>query len=170
MANIQRIGDLDIGQDIVFQRREWSAQRIGWALMALLSLAALAGLLGPGPLSRAIAGDEGGSLWLEYSRFERLQDPTSLKLNIGPLRSADGTARVWVSRDYLQKVQVEQVTPPPESVEAGPDRLTYVFRVAPADQPTAIVFHINHQTVGKLTSQIGLESGPELSFGQFVYP
>ena len=48
------LGDLEVGQDLDFQRREWAVQRVGWGAMALVILAALLGLFGSsGPLSRA---------------------------------------------------------------------------------------------------------------------
>lgn len=73
---VKRIGDLDIAQDLEHQRREWVIERIGWAIMALILLAALAGLLGSGPLSNARIDHPGSHLSAEYNRFERYQSPT----------------------------------------------------------------------------------------------
>ena len=57
MTDLVRVGDLQIHQDLCQERREWKIQRVGWLLMALMLVAALAGLLGPGPLSSTIAED-----------------------------------------------------------------------------------------------------------------
>ena len=69
MSEHHRVGDLEISQDLTFQRRSWIVQRVGWVMLALLILAALGGLFGPGPLSRARAGPHDGPLWVEYQRF-----------------------------------------------------------------------------------------------------
>src|SRR3712207_8326757 len=37
VAGGQRAGDLEINQDLRFQRRMWALQRIGWAVMAVRS-------------------------------------------------------------------------------------------------------------------------------------
>ena len=54
--------ELQIEQDMGFQRTEWVVQRAGWVGMALLILAALVGLLGRGPLSAAVARAGDGAL------------------------------------------------------------------------------------------------------------
>src|SRR5687767_5732095 len=36
----ERVGDLEIGQDLKYQKRQWTVQRAGWAIMCLLLLAA----------------------------------------------------------------------------------------------------------------------------------
>ena len=48
-ADSHRHGDLEIDEDLPFQRREWFAERVAWAVMALLIAAALLGLFGTGP-------------------------------------------------------------------------------------------------------------------------
>ncbi|HWF61470.1 MAG TPA: hypothetical protein VN666_14325 [Nitrospira sp.] len=45
-----RISALEINQDIDVQWQTWTLQRISWAGMALIVLAALAGVFGSGPV------------------------------------------------------------------------------------------------------------------------
>jgi hypothetical protein len=59
----------EIDQDLEFQRRIWKLQRVAWAVMALVVLAAVLGLLGPGVLGMATAGGRSSPLWLEYDHF-----------------------------------------------------------------------------------------------------
>ena len=40
MGSMQRIGDLELSQDLEFQRRSWRVQRIGQGVMLLVLLAA----------------------------------------------------------------------------------------------------------------------------------
>jgi hypothetical protein len=51
---LPRIGDLEIRQDLSFERRDWMMQRLGWAVIGLLILAGLTGLTGSsGPMTLA---------------------------------------------------------------------------------------------------------------------
>lgn len=170
MAQVQRVGELEISQDLAFQRRSWAVQRAGWAGMVLLLLAALLGLLGPGPLARAAAGDRAGVLWVEYHRFERYKASATLRVHLGARPWPEGKARVQVSRKYLEGLQVEQVTPQPEGVEAGADSLTYIFRVSDPNRPTAITFSLKPEQIGWHEGRVRLDGGPALDFRQVVYP
>ena len=48
---------LQIEEDLPLQERTWRFQRVGWAIMGLLLLSALAGLFANGPLSWGKAQD-----------------------------------------------------------------------------------------------------------------
>jgi hypothetical protein len=162
--------DLELDQDLDFERRSWTIERIGWAVLAMIGVAALAGLLGPGPLSGTIAGAQGGSLWLEYSRFGRFRASWTLRVHVGPNPTQRGPLRVWISRNYLESVQIEQVTPQPEQVEAGPAQLTYVFAASATDRPVEIIFSLKAAQIGRQRGCVGLPHGPPLCFRQFIYP
>jgi hypothetical protein len=170
MANQQRVGDLEIDQDLPHERLEWSIERGGWLVMALVLLAALVGLLGPGPLSGATAGEQGSALWVAYNRFERYQAPAMVRVHLGPGAARAGTARLWLSRHYVENIELHHIDPEPESVEVGPDRLTYTFRVPDPTRPTAVTYHLEGNKYGPMPLRVGLDAGPQLSFSQFFYP
>ena len=69
MAVKQRVGDLQINQDMEHHHTMWVIQRVGWVVMALLLLLALAGLLGNGVVSHITAGEAGDALQLEWERL-----------------------------------------------------------------------------------------------------
>jgi hypothetical protein len=169
-ADVRRHGDLEIPEDLPFQRREWLAERVAWAVMALLIAAALLGLFGTGPLSRTTAGDEAGPLWLEYERFARVLAPAVLTVHVGPAAARDRTLRLWVDRRYLESVELQQVTPQPHSTAAGLERLIYDFRLAEGERAAAITFNMRPSRFGSLPGRVGLIGGPAVRFQQFVYP
>ena len=78
--SIKQVEDLQVGEDLAFQERQWKVERIGWALMALIALAGLAGLFGGGPLSAATVGGDNLPLEVMYGRFVRHRTPTELTL------------------------------------------------------------------------------------------
>jgi hypothetical protein len=101
MAQIQRVGDLEINEDPDFELKDWTAQCAGWVFMGLIVFAAILGLLGGrGPLSQASAGTDDNSFRLDYSRFIHWLDPNELRLRVGP-PSGQNELRISVSSDYL---------------------------------------------------------------------
>ena len=170
MPETQDVGELEIAQDLEFQRRSWVVQRVGWGIMALATLAALLGLFGRGPLSRTTAGKESEPLSVEYNRFGRFQSPTTLRVHLTPDAGHKSLVRVWLDRNYLENVQLQQVTPEPERVEVGSERLIYVFQLSELNQSTAVTFYLQMEQIGFLPGQVGLVEGQTLNFNQFIYP
>ncbi|MCC6628605.1 MAG: hypothetical protein IT340_14535 [Chloroflexi bacterium] len=170
MPSIPRIGSLEINQDLDFLRKAWTVQRVGWLMMVLLVVAALAGLLGSGPLSEVTASAAGDQLRIEYQRFARYSASTELHLALGPAAARDGEYRVWLSRALLQHLRIETITPPPERVEIGAGRLTYIFTAGDTAGVTDVTFYVEPGQFGQLRGDVGLPDGPTLALDMFVYP
>jgi len=170
VAGPNRVGDLQIDADLDSQRGEWRFERIGWAAMLLVVAATLLGAFGRGPLSRAEAGAAGGPLHLRYERLVRHNSPAPLNLELAPGAAPDGQARVWIDHDYLEQFDVDHIVPEPESSAAGPDRTTYVFRVADPTRPARITFGLVPQGFGRLRARVGLAGQPPVELSQFVFP
>ena len=72
-------GGLEFPEGHGVSRAEERLHKLGWIVFAGLLLAALAGLLGPGPLSsRSKSADP--ALSVEYERFLRNHAPADLRL------------------------------------------------------------------------------------------
>jgi len=170
MPEPKRVGDLEIDQDLPHERLEWRIERVGWIVMALMLLAALVGLLGPGPLSSTTAGEKGSTLWVEYNRFERYQAPAMLRVHLGPGAARDGKARLWLNREYVENIELHHIDPEPESVEVGHDRLIYTFNLPDSTQPTAVTYYLEANKYGRMPLRVGLDAGLQLNFSQFYYP
>lgn len=170
MAGSERPAGLEIEQDLDFQRRDWKRERLGWLAMVALVAATLLGLCGTGPLSSRIAGEEGGALWAEYQLFGRWQAPEELRVHLGPGQTRDGRARVWLSREFVERHDVGHVTPPPEHVEALGDRYVYVFRAPSPDAEIAIAFTIRPEHWGWKEGTVGVDGGPAVAIREIVYP
>ena len=168
--SMQRVGDMEIAQDLDFQRRSWVVQRIGWMFFGLIMLAAMLGFLGGGPLSAGTAGSDTGPLQVQYGRFVRHRAPTQMEIKLRGSAVQGDEARVWVDREYLNGVELQNVVPEPDSVAAGSDRIVYVFKLRQAGEPASVVFDIMPDQDGLRTARVGLEGGEELSFTQFVFP
>lgn len=170
MPPVPRVGELELHQDLRYQRREWVAQRLAWTVMALVIGAALAGVLGKGPLSNATVAAPDGSLHLEYERFLHYRSPTQLTVSVPGQFTAGGEVRLWMAEDYLAGIQIDRVYPRPERVEAGEGRHVYIFRVGDPGKPVRLIFKMQADEKLGLSGRLGLVNQGAVAFNQFVYP
>ncbi|HEX5499407.1 MAG TPA: hypothetical protein VFX03_09280 [Thermomicrobiales bacterium] len=163
----QQGNDLDVKQDVEFQRREWRVQRIGWIVILAILAAAALGLFGSGPLSQASV--RAGPITVAYSRFDRRRSPTELNITIA---GASGRRQIelWIDRSYLDHVNVERISPPPQSSRAGDDRTIFVFALDSQAETAAIGFAIEPEAIGRFDARLGLTGGQEVAFWQLFYP
>ena len=168
MTATEPVGDLEFDRDLSFQDREWTIQRAGWLVMLAIIVVALTGLLGSGPLSSATA--EAGPLQLEYSRFERRHAPTELEVSVARSAANQDQVEVWVSSDYLARIEITSIVPEPEEVSEAGDRVVYRFNIDDQSEASEIRIALEPDEPGLTTGRIGVTDGPELMFSQFVYP
>lgn len=156
--------DLEIDEDLDFQRREWHGQRIGTAVLFLFVVGAILGLTGKGgPLSHARAGAPGDAINIEYDRFVRGDAPSRLFVH---LRGGSEPLQFWLSDHYLERVKVETITPEPHRISVEKNRHVYGFQQGLSE--VTVILHLEALTTGILDGQVGLVGGPEVRFRQFA--
>jgi hypothetical protein len=169
-SGLKRIGDIDINQDLAFQRTCWTAQRIGWIAMALLVLSALLGLFGRGLFSHTLIRDPSIPLSVEYERFGRYQSPLTLRVHVNPGASAVGTVGLWFSQDFLRNVRIQSITPQPDRAELSPNGTVYIFGLAQRNQGGEAIVHFEPLIIGALSGKVGLTESHTIAFTQWIYP
>jgi hypothetical protein len=150
-----------------FHRREWHAQRIGWACLALLLMAGGVGLFGNGALAhRTISTHEGE---LQIDRFARRDAPTLWVIKLGADAVPEGIDfKLRISSALLQRVKIEAITPAPRDQAATANAILFTFHyLAPNAQ---IVFHVEPQHVGWVQGDVQLGDSTPVKVRQFVYP
>lgn len=160
---------LQLEEDLAHQRREWRVQRIGWIAMALIAAAALAGLLGPGPLSHARAGDP-RALQVEYGRFARARAPEELRIRVPGQAVSDGRVRMVLPQAFLDRIELKRIQPEPESVDVRPGGNGYDIVVGSDAGPVEVVIEYEHRRFGRAPVRVSLDPGPAVAFEQWVYP
>jgi len=167
---VQRVGDLEIGEDIAFERKEWRFQRIGTLVLLGFVLLSGLGLTGSGPLSAASVTSADGLLSVRYDRFDRMQAPSKLRITLSPAVLQEHEIQIWVDSDYLSAIQLEQIMPEPESVEIGDERLIFTFSVSAESMPSTIEFEIRPDKLGLKSAHLGIVDGSSISFRSLILP
>lgn len=164
MAEPGRGSEIELAEDLDFERRSVITRRIASVVFALLIAAALLGLLGrSGPLSDAGARD-GAQLEVGYERFLRLASPTELEVSLG---AGSGPTELAFASDYLEGFNVSGFSIEPESATAEGDRIVYVFD---QEAPSRITFFLEPEEIGFQSASLEGPNGSEVSFDQWVWP
>jgi hypothetical protein len=161
---------LDIQQDDSFQNSEWRIQRVGWAAWIAIGIAALAGLLGTGPLSHADSSSSDGTLRVHYDRFLHYHKPTLLEVMINSRAEGDQPLRLKVSQAFLDRVQILRIEPEPRQQSLSAGGVVYAFAKEGAPEFNKVLFHFEFERFGKSRGSVELIGGGSASFQQFVYP
>lgn len=159
---------LQLLRDERHQRHEWRAEIVAWPIVALVLLAALAGLLGPGPLSRAVAEAKG--VRLEYHRFSHYQGPERLVFRLAPGMAVGGRVRLWIDRHLVEGLDIEQVDPWPAAVEAEGGRYVWVFLAPKEGEAMVATIRYRPDFIGMRQGRAGVDGGPEVTLRQVAYP
>lgn len=167
---VKRVGDIEVDQDLAFQRREWRFERAGWVLIGLVVVLAALGLFGSGPLSSATAGSDDAGLTVAYQRFVRHTGEGEVTIRIDARHARDGQVEVQIDGTYLAGLQVRSVHPEPVEVRAGPDGLTYLFALGEDATELEVSLDFRPQEIGRIHGEVTLADGTAVAFSQFSYP
>lgn len=158
---------LEIDSDRAFQERFWIVERIGWALMLLIVLAALAGFTGvTGPASTGRA--EAAGARVDYPRISRWQTADMLAIEFA--EGAGGKVEVLIPREFTRVFSIEGVTPEPSKVTATSDGPLYEFEVDADPGTKTADFAIRAQRPAVPTRARGAVAGEPFAMSFTVLP
>lgn len=170
LDNLERVGTLEVPQDLGFQRKAWVFQRVGWAAMAVVIALAFLGVFGHGISSKRSTTSRDGNLKVEYAAVARHRAPDTLRLTLAPGAVQGDEARIAFSIETLDGMDIETVYPEPESVETGADETVFTFKLAQEGTLTEIVFNVLYEDVGRRRGSITVEGHQPAEFSHFVLP
>jgi hypothetical protein len=160
---------LDIEEDMAFQLRDWMVERIGWAVMALIVLAAALGLFSTGPLSWTTARDAQDTLVVEYERFLRQSSPVTMKLKVAPQAVTAEGVILEINEAFADAFRITEIQPQPARSSAIPGGMRFRFETAP-NAPATIYFHLSPEDIGFSRPGLGLGGQERLVLPTFIYP
>jgi len=161
---------LELHQDEAFQNREWRLQRLAWVVWGVILVAALAGVLGPGPLSRTETTSPDGQVTVAYDRFVHYHHPEKLQVTLSTPDTSDEDLRLQLSQSLIDRVAIRRIEPEPVERQLVSDGAVYVFRREPGAQRTKIIFYLEFDKIGDGAGNLRLTGGDPVELRQFVYP
>lgn len=167
---MDRVGDLEINESLEFQEREWNVERFGWAGFALVILLATAGLFGHGPISWTSASTDDGSLEVAFERFGRKGGSQDLVISALASAAEGGQWEIDMSLGYSETMDIDSITPEPESVEAVEGAVRYTFVQPEPGVDLEATFSITPDGMWSTAGEIGLAEGPSVRIRQFLFP
>ena len=118
-----------VGENLEFQRRWWTFERVVWACFSIIVLCDVAGLLGRGPLAQAKQRSADGALSIHYERIERTSTPSTLTFRFGPGSVHEGRVQLYISQSVVKQLGAQRISPQPAVSVIGDDGLIYTFPV-----------------------------------------
>ena len=170
MPETEHVGSIEIEQDLDFQQKSWTVQRVSWIIMLLIAVSGLLGAFGGGPIADATAGDR-NELEIAYQRLVRMSGTEKLGISFGERAPRSGsTVSLWLDRKWLSRHNVRAIVPEPESTSVAADRVTYHFSAKPGALPSKVEFDLETIAFGSLYGKAGIPGGTTVTFSQFSYP
>lgn len=167
---MERSRDLEVNEDLEFQRREWRAERIGWALLFLLILVAAVGLFGHGPLSWTSATSRDGTLEVSFERFGRNGGTQSLVVRAGASSAADREWQLDVGDDYVGAVKFTSISPQPDATDRIPGGIRYTFSQAEPAADLEVTFELTPDSLWSVSGELRLAGHEPVTVQQFFFP
>jgi hypothetical protein len=155
--------------DAQFHRRQFLAERLGWLAMALYLVWAALGGFGDGWISHKQASNDARSCLIDHERFGRRDAPFELRVRLR-LDAPRDRISLHVNREFLERVNIERVTPAYQKMEADDQGAALVFTLEPKSGEHAFTIEYKPQHVGTLRVLLRPDQESEVGFDQFIYP
>jgi len=160
--------ELQSTEQMTFQRREWTVQKIGTVVLVAFVLAGLLGLFGVGPLASTTQSSPEGLVEVEYDRVTRSNTDDQITLTFSPEAVENGTITFELTGGWLSAVDLQGITPEPADQQAIPNGTAMTLEAetnAEVEVDVSLIAreHLMHD--GQVTV-----NGDTVSFNQFVLP
>ena len=160
--------------DMSSKRREWRWERVGWVLITLIVLAAVAGFFGGGPVSKRTVSATlaGGSAEVEYERWNRMNHVSVLVLRVHAPSAQGEDLKLTLSREVAETWTIRSSSPSAEG-GVGPNGILYSFPVDDWSQPVSVSLEYIPESAGRHQPAAVVDVGGAtvtLLLDQFVYP
>jgi hypothetical protein len=160
--------EIEVGEDLEFQRKWWRFENIVWILFTLIIVADIAGLFGRGPIAKAERRAADGTIDVRYERIERTDSPSIVSIGFGPSAIHDGKIKLFISESLVKGLGTQRVVPAPSDTTIGDGGLTYTF---PASKPPATVdLALQPSGPGIYHFTIGVANAQPIQAKVFVVP
>ena len=160
--------ELAVGEDLAFQRKWWTFERIAWIVLTIILLLDLLGAFGRGYLAHAEARATDGSIDVKYERIERSKTPSILTVQLGPTAVHDGKVHLWASESLVTDLGNQRVIPQPVVSVVGNGGTLYTFDAS--GYPISVGLALEAAKPGMYDLELGIPGSEKLKMKIFVMP
>jgi hypothetical protein len=155
-----------VREDMRFQTVMWTLERVAWVLLALVPLAALAGIFSHGPLSHKTARAADSSLSLRYEHFQRMTVQTRFVIRMPSVQNEE--VKLRLSPSFQRIYDIQSMQPEPLRSSAGADGLELYF--SPASGGLAAVIWATPRDFGRFNFRAETDIGEPVEMPVLIYP
>ena len=153
--------NLQLNENLGQHKQGWIIQKIGWAILFLGLILALAGVFGTGPVSYKTKFQDGTSV--KYERFLRYEGEAEMTFNIN---DAKDSITLEIPQQYLEYIDVASITPLPLGNRTVNGVTTYYFN---AMGMASIHCNLMAKKTGNITAVIKANKTP-FTIAHQIYP
>ena len=135
-----------VGEDLAFQERWWTFERITWSFFVLVLLADVLGVFGAGWLAHVKVDDPATAMHVRYDRVARTGTPVSLAIEFAPDAAVDGTVKIMVSQSVIKSLGAQRVIPQPDKSIISEGNMIYTFPAG--EKPGEVDFELQPSSPG----------------------
>ena len=121
--------EVAVGEDLAFQERWWTFERIIWSVFLLIVVADMLGVFGRGWLAKAELRGTDTGMDVKYERVERAMTPSVRTIDFQRAAFHDGKVELFVSDSLIKELGNQRGVPQPEQSSIGNGGITYTFPV-----------------------------------------
>jgi hypothetical protein len=128
LDSVPRVADeVAVGEDLNFQRKWWTFERIIWSFFVLILICDLLGVFGRGWLAKGKLSTPDHALTLDYERVERSATASIMTLHFGAAAVHDGKIQVFVNNEVIRSLGAQRMAPQPARSALTDGGVTYTF-------------------------------------------
>lgn len=116
-----------VGEDLQFQERWWTFERVVWIIFSLILVADVLGVFGRGWLAKAELKNPNSGMHVKYERVERAMTPSVFSIQFDPSAVHNGSVQLYVSDSMVKDLGESRVIPEPEHSIVGDGGILYDF-------------------------------------------
>ncbi len=162
--------ELEVGFNADFELRWHRAEMAGRVLMLLFVLAAVAGLLGNGPLDHQTRYASPGALHVDYEPTVRYGTGTQITFHIGSEHAGADITHLFLSSSFVEPFGLQQISPQPLRSQATHAGMVLSFPLPPGASDVLVRVMAKPGAVGPVSLLARDGNGVKLSWTQWVLP
>ena len=162
----QRSRHQPVEENMAMQQRVWRFERVGWYVLSLVMLLALAGLFGRGPLSQGQASSADGRAGAIRALEPQRRDGTPEDHGTWPAQRAGRGPAGW---ELFREASLETLQPQPLRSRSEGQGLALQLETG-TDGTATLYLTLRADTPGSLEGRVSLGPDSVVHFSSFIYP